>query len=328
MDRSRRRRARLTHGAGLCAVALLYGCAGAGPPPQDPGGQYDQIQRTIFDRFCLDAGCHNPQARAGSLDLSPGVSYDNLVNVVPNNPVASATGLLRVQPFQPANSFLLIKLTGPGPGEGTRMPQGKDPLSQTDIDSIQSWIVAGAPRGGTAGPTATPTEVPPTATDTIVPSPTATPTITPTPVDTATPTATVTGSAPPTSTATVTPTVTPSPSPSPTATVDMFTEIQTTIFNTTCVDAFCHDTATKSGNLTLVEGLSYANLVGVTPQNAAAVAAGYLRVDPFNPDNSFLLVKVTNPTPLEGNRMPLLKPPLSATQIELIRDWIAAGAQP
>jgi hypothetical protein len=83
-----------------------------------------------------------------------------------------------------------------------------------------------------------------------------------------------------------------------------------------------------SGSLVLIEGMSYDQLVGVQPTNAAARTAGLLRVDPDNPDNSFLLVKVTNPTPLQGSRMPLGELPLSAEQIQLIRDWIASGAQP
>jgi hypothetical protein len=123
-------------------------------------------------------------------------------------------------------------------------------------------------------------------------------------------------------------TVPPSATPSPTATSGAFQEIQTTIFNTTCTGAFCHDVQGMSGGLVLVEGQSYANLVGVEPQNAAALQAGLLRVDPGNPDNSFLVVKVEGPPIAMGSRMPLGETPLTADQIQLIRDWIAAGAPP
>jgi hypothetical protein len=324
--------ARLARTTAWLALALLYGCAGDGPPVQDSsGGQFDQIQRTIFDQHCLSAGCHNGQSQAGALNLSTGASYDQLVNVVPNNPVALSAGLLRVDPFNPDNSFLLVKLTGPAPGEGTRMPQGMDPLSPSDIATIQSWIEAGAPRDATAGPTLTPTPMGPSPTATEPPTASATPTATPTPANTSTATQTVTGTPPPTSTPTVTATVTitdtPSPTPTVTPTLSQFGLIQTTIFNTTCIDSFCHDLQGMSGNLVLIEGQSYANLVGVVPQNVNAMQNGLLRVDPGNPTNSFLLVKVTNPTLLQGNRMPLAKPPLSAAQIKLINDWIAAGAQ-
>ena len=297
----------------LLALGLVSGCAGNGPPPAGSGSQFDQLQSNIFDQHCLSAGCHNSQAQAGALDLSAGVSYGQLVNVLPNNPAALSAGLLRVVPFDPTTSFLLIKLTGPGPGEGGRMPLGMDPLSPSDIEEVQAWIVAGAPPGGTVAPTPTPT-VPPT------PSPT------PSPADTATPVATVTGTPPATSTATATRSASASPTVTPT--LSAFGIIQTTIFNTTCVDSTCHDAAGMAGGLVLIEGQSYANLVNVLPTNAAALNAGLLRVDPGLPDNSFLVVKLAGPPPIEGGRMPLGKPPLSAAQMELIRGWITAGAQP
>jgi len=336
------RRARLTRSMLCAVVAALYGCAGDGLPPAASTGQFDEIQRTIFDVHCLSAGCHNAQSLAGNMNLSEGASYDQLVNVPPDNPVARSMGLLRVQPFNPGNSFILIKLNGPGLGEGSRMPMGMDPLSQTDIAMIQAWITAGAPRGSTVGPTASPTPVGPT-TETPSEAPTAVPTDTPDPLpsstatdtsEPATPTVTETGT-PPTATATAAgSSATVAPTTTPTATVvttvtppsSAFQEIQTTIFNTTCVGAFCHDVQGMSGGLVLVEGQSYDHLVGVPPQNEAALQAGLLRVDPGNPDNSFLIVKLTNPSLLEGSRMPLGKQPLSADQIRLIRQWISDGA--
>lgn len=304
-------------GSTALLAALLYGCAGDGPPPSAAGGAFDQIQSGIFNPNCLSAGCHNAQFQAGGLNLTAGASYGQLVNVLSENAVARSMGLLRVEPFDADNSFIIIKLTGPGEGEGTRMPQGMNPLPQSDIDMIRSWILDGAPPGGTAVPTATVT-APPTATET--------PSITPTPVDSATATATVTGSAPPTATVADTATVTPSPSPTPA--LDLFEQIQTTIFNQTCTEIFCHDSIGQSGGLVLLEGQSYGNLVNVLPQNAAALARGLLRVDPGDPDNSFLLVKLVGPTAAEGLRMPQGKPPLPPEQIELVRQWIEQGAEP
>jgi hypothetical protein len=104
--------------------------------------------------------------------------------------------------------------------------------------------------------------------------------------------------------------------------------IQQTIFNPTCLDMFCHTTEFMAGNLVLVEGQSYAQLVNVLSDNPAARTAGLLRVEPDVPDESFLVIKLTNPTLPQGSRMPLGKPPLPAADIELIRAWIAAGAQP
>jgi hypothetical protein len=54
---------------------------------------------------------------------------------------------------------------------------------------------------------------------------------------------------------------------------------------------------------------------------------GLKRVDPGNPDNSFLLIKVEGPDSFAlGSRMPMTAPNLTTAQIQLIRDWIAAGA--
>jgi hypothetical protein len=51
-----------------------------------------------------------------------------------------------------------------------------------------------------------------------------------------------------------------------------------------------------------------------------------LRVDAGNPDNRFLLSKLTGPPLGQGSRMPLTGGYLTDTQVELIRAWILAGA--
>ena len=77
-----------------------------------------------------------------------------------------------------------------------------------------------------------------------------------------------------------------------------------------------------------MEGQAYKNLVNAIPSNDAARAAGFRRVVPNNPDRSFLLTKLQNPTAAEGARMPNGKPPLTDAQIQLIHDWISQGALP
>ena len=53
------------------------------------------------------------------------------------------------------------------------------------------------------------------------------------------------------------------------------------------------------------------------------------RVDPGHPENNFLLVKVQGTPPVgQGMQMPLTGAPLSAEQIQLIRNWILQGANP
>lgn len=311
--------------AALPAALLWYGCAGDGPPPSASSGAYDTIQTQIFNQHCLSAGCHNSTAQAGGLNLTAGVSYGDLVGVTPQNPDAAAAGLQRVTPFDPANSFLLIKLTNPAPGEGSRMPQGQSPLPPADIAMIRNWIAEGAPRGGTPEPSATPSATP---TDSPVPTPSDTATATATPVDTATATRTVTGTPPPSATPseTLTPSETPTASPTETP-LPWLVRIQTTIFSPSCATQFCHDAATASGNLVLTDTtVSYDNLVDVTPDNRVARDQGLLRVVPDDPAMSFLIVKVTRPGLGEGSRMPLGLDPLTAEQIALLTGWIEAGA--
>lgn len=157
----------------VLGLTLLAGCAGVGPPPAatptptgNNGGDdtFERIQREIFDGNCLTAGCHNSQSRSGNLDLSAGNSYAQLVDRVPDNETARVAGLLRVDSTRPDNSFLLVKLTAPGAGEGGRMPLDSPALAPAQLDRIREWIVSGAPSG--AAPSATPT---PTPTPTLVP---------------------------------------------------------------------------------------------------------------------------------------------------------------
>jgi hypothetical protein len=115
--------------------------------------------------------------------------------------------------------------------------------------------------------------------------------------------------------------------PTPTATVAASLEaIQRTIFSPRCAIPICHTAQANSGNLVLEAGSAGAQLVGVEPFIDTARAAGLLRVDPGHPENSFLLVKLEGPPPDQGSRMPLTGALLTASEIQLIRDWIAAGA--
>ena len=104
-------------------------------------------------------------------------------------------------------------------------------------------------------------------------------------------------------------------------------DFQDYIFNKSCTASYCHAAPTNAGNLNLTSGVSYEDLVGRVPQNLAAASAGMKRVDPGNPDNSFLLTKLIGPSnPAQGGRMPLAAGPLHSGKIDAIRNWIAAGA--
>lgn len=319
----------------LLAVAMVCaGCAGDGPPPTSAtGSSFDVVQREIFQMRCLDAGCHNSTDQAEGLNLESGFSYGALINVVPRNVAARSAGLLRVVPGVPEGSFLLFKLLGPPSQFGTRMPQGKPALSAADIQLVRAWIEEGAP--GPSGPALTATA---TATITDTPTITETPTDTVTPTISATATISPTGTLPPSPTVTQSATRTASGTPTPTASPTVkptilagsrFTEIQANIFDVSCMSEGCHTLRDQAGGQILDAVASYDQLVGATPTQPNAVSRGFLRVKPGDPDNSFLLVKLTLPTafdPVFSARMPQAMPALSAQQIEQIRAWILRGA--
>jgi len=323
--------------ASLC-LALLAGCAGDGPAGTSSEAWFVRLQNEILNQKCVSAGCHNPQSNAGNLILTEGFSFDALVQVRPDNSVAASDGLLRVTPFLPEESFLMVKVIGPGVGEGNQMPLGADPLSEDEVSLIENWILNGAPRAdgtligtptlvpsfGTASPTATITATP-TQTATATASEaaaTATPSATP---SEAAPTAT-SGMTPDTPAATATPTTSPTASATPTIAAYTFAELQSEILTPRCAVVFCHDAQTMSGSLILEADVSYDELVGAEPDNAAARTDGLLRVEPFAADNSFLIVKLGDPPLVYGSPMPLIGPRLSEEQISLIRGWIETGA--
>jgi len=153
------------------------------------------------------------------------------------------------------------------------------------------------------------------------------------PTATATPAATAAGTPPPT--ATTRPTdatpraATPTAAPSATPAAVAFQRLQDEIFTPRCATQFCHSQQTRSGGLVLEAGAAYDALVGAMPTIAAARDAGLLRVDPFAPETSFLLRKLTEPSSRTfGARMPLVGTPLTDADVDLIRAWIAAGAPP
>jgi hypothetical protein len=126
--------------------AALHGCLRT-PTPTRPPASLQQIQDQIFTPKCAIASCHAAPSGVNDLVLSEGFAYDELVGVEPFVDAARRAGLLRVDPGRPENSFLLIKLTGPPPDQGSRMPLSPAPaLTQAEIDLVGDWILQGAPR--------------------------------------------------------------------------------------------------------------------------------------------------------------------------------------
>ena len=111
--------------------------------------------------------------------------------------------------------------------------------------------------------------------------------------------------------------------PPPTGTT--LDEIQAAVFTPSCASAGCH-TGPMGNNLPTGLDLSnadasFASLVGVISQEDI----NFVRVDPFNPDGSYLIRKLEG-TASTGVQMPLGGLPLDQAVINNIRTWIANGA--
>ena len=90
----------------------------------------------IFTNKCIQ--CHNQNHPTG-LDLREGNSYDLLVNVSSTNYAPN----FRIESFSIENSVLWHKVTNSGI-YGGQMPPVGDPLSNFEIEKIESWIELGA----------------------------------------------------------------------------------------------------------------------------------------------------------------------------------------
>ena len=98
-----------------------------------------------------------------------------------------------------------------------------------------------------------------------------------------------------------------------------FQEIQDTVFTPICTQ--CHSGANAPQGLRLDAANSYALLVNVNSNEVASLK----RVNPGNPDQSYLVQKIQGNASV-GGRMPLGQAALPQDRIDLIRRWIAAGA--
>lgn len=83
----------------------------------------------------------------------------------------------------------------------------------------------------------------------------------------------------------------------------------------------CHYPGSPTGMSVLDVFDPTTGLVGVN-----AVLSSKPRVDPGNPDNSFLVEKLEQANPSAGAQMPLHPPRLNDTEVAKLRTWIANGA--
>lgn len=99
-----------------------------------------------------------------------------------------------------------------------------------------------------------------------------------------------------------------------------FQSIQDNIFTPICTR--CHIGAGAPEGLQLDEGHSYALLVGVP----SAEVPGVLRVKAGDPTDSYLIQKLQGSSGIVGMQMPYGGPYLPQATIDVIKQWISAGA--
>jgi hypothetical protein len=92
---------------------------------------------------------------------------------------------------------------------------------------------------------------------------------------------------------------------------------------TACTNCHTNVGRNPSGGLNLLHDAAYDQLVN----HASTEKPGLMRVAPGNPDNSYVIHKISGTPGIIGVRMPQNGPPfLSDGQILIVRRWIELGA--
>lgn len=127
----------------LLFVASIFLASCEHADPLETGGldpTLESIQTDIFDRSCALSGCHAGSNAPLGLDLSAGNARENLVGVAS----VEVPELDRVDPGNPDDSYLVIKLEGSERMVQGRMPLGMPALSDEQIGTVREWIEGGA----------------------------------------------------------------------------------------------------------------------------------------------------------------------------------------
>ena len=98
------------------------------------------------------------------------------------------------------------------------------------------------------------------------------------------------------------------------------------IFTDNCTFSGCHIGSSPAEGMSLGAGQTFGSVVNVVARELPSMN----RVTPNQPDDSYLVHKVQGTHMAaggSGHRMPEGQPPLSQSDIDLIRAWIQAGAQ-
>jgi hypothetical protein len=96
--------------------------------------------------------------------------------------------------------------------------------------------------------------------------------------------------------------------------------IEENVFTPIC--SKCHIGAGAPEGLQLDAAHAYNDLVGVP----SAEEPSFLRVNPGNPNSSYMILKIENAMGIEGGQMPLNEAPLPQATMDAIIQWVTNGA--
>ena len=144
--------------AALLLLGSAAGCAGNGDglnsegEPLTPGGgtsttvtaDFQSIQDNVFTPIC--AKCHVGASAPEGLQLSEGNAYNNLVGV----PSTEQPSVMRVDPGNPANSYMIRKIMNTPGISGVQMPYMLPPLATATQAAMAQWVTNGAPNAPAA----------------------------------------------------------------------------------------------------------------------------------------------------------------------------------
>ena len=100
------------------------------------------------------------------------------------------------------------------------------------------------------------------------------------------------------------------------------TQLQTSLFTPTCAVAGCHSAGTARAGLVLEAGSTFGETVNVPSSQRPE----FDRVEPADPEQSYIIKKLRGDADITGQRMPEGGPFLSEARIAEVISWINAGA--
>ena len=112
----------------------------------------------------------------------------------------------------------------------------------------------------------------------------------------------------------------PTPTPTPGGLTATLSSIQSEVLNPSCIGH--HGDHATDADLDLREGQAFSNLV-----NRQSIQVALNLVEPNDAENSYLVHKLDGRAGIVGVQMPVGGPFLSQADIDVIKQWIDAGAQ-